>query len=347
LHLKTQIDKGSYLLPDLPILPFLHDWSLNDNEIGPYTDIKFGETLTSALINTGLTKSEISEELYRSIIHAGYVSLQLPVQMIRGKVVFACGCSREDTVIKCLLKFQINGDIFENDFTVRPYLPDPVMSGTDFLQKKHVIIDFFEKCLWKVEKEGRRRYKFSSTTGDMEEKDRDIETNGGHTDHWKDASLSSLPECPAYPASPSAEPVQSVPLSDLHTHLKINKAYKEIEFGETRLLAYIDTGAESSTISEAAYQSIIATGYANLQFPVDETVLDSNFHAQRIKTRIVLEFKIDGDIFEYTFLVTPKSVDPVILGADFLQENNIVIDIQRACFWKGGKEDDRRYMFSS
>jgi hypothetical protein len=141
--------------------------------------------------------------------------------------------------------------------------------------------------------------------------------------------------------------VQSAPLSDLHTHVKINGAYKEIEFGETRLLARIDTGTEVSIISEAAYQSIIATGYANLQFPVDVDVMSFNFHAQRIKTSIVLEFKIDGDIFEYTFLVEPKSLDPVLLGADFLRENNIVIDIHGACFWKGGKEDDRRYMFSS
>jgi hypothetical protein len=131
------------------------------------------------------------------------------------------------------------------------------------------------------------------------------------------------------------------------TRLNINSANKEIEFGETRLLACIDTGAELSTISEAAYQSIIATGYTNLQFPVDEEVMSANFHAQRIKTRIVLEFKIDGDIFEYTFQVEPKSLHPVCLGADFLLENNIVIDIHETCFWKGGKEDYRRYMFSS
>jgi hypothetical protein len=294
-----------------------------------------------------MDKSEISEELYRSIIATGYVSLQLPVQTIKGEVVFGCGSSREETVIKCLLKFQINVDIFENDFIIRPYLKDPVALGIDFLQKNKVVIDFFEKCLFKEEKGCRRSYKFSSTTGDMEEKDRDIETNGGHTDHWTDASLPSLPQCPAYPASPPAEPVQSAPLSVIHTHLNIKGAYKEIEFGETRLLARIDTGATVSTISEAAYQSIIATGYANLQFHVDEKFLDSNFHVLRIKTSIVLEFKIDGDIFGYTFQVKPKSADPVCLGADFLQENNIVIDIHGACFWKGGKEDDRRYMFSS
>jgi hypothetical protein len=294
-----------------------------------------------------MNKSKISEEFYRSIIATGYVSLQLPVQTAQGILGFACGCSREDTVIICLLKFQINGDIFENDFILQPYLPCPVILGRDFLQKNNVIIDFFEKCLWKVEKEGRRRYKFSSTTGDMEEKNRDIETNGGHTDHWTDVSLPSLPQCPAYPASLPAGPVQSVPLSDLHTQVKINNACKEIEFGETRLLACIDTGADVSSISEAACQSIIATGYESLQFPVDVGVVYLNCHAQRIKTSIVLEFKIDGDIFEYTFLVIPKTLYPVLLGADFLREDNIVIDIHGACFWKGGKEDDRRYMFSS
>jgi hypothetical protein len=56
-------------------LPSLHDWSLYDNGICPYTDIKFGETFTSALIDTGLRKSIISEELYRSIIATGYASL--------------------------------------------------------------------------------------------------------------------------------------------------------------------------------------------------------------------------------------------------------------------------------
>jgi hypothetical protein len=111
-------------------------------------------------------------------------------------------------------------------------------------------------------------------------------------------------------------------------------------------LACIDTGAEGSLISEAAYQSITATGYASLQFPVKLERICHGLQSQEIKTSIVLEFRIDGDIFEHTFLVTPK-LKPILLGADFLQKNNIVIDIHGTCFWKGGKKDDRRYMFSS
>jgi hypothetical protein len=237
--------------------------------------------------------------VYRSLIATGYASLQLPEQiMMTREATFGCECCREETATLRLLKFQINGTIFEHYFSVNPYSSESVILGRDFFKKNHVIIDFFEKCFWKVEKESRRRYKFGSTTEDMAEKDREIETNGGHTGHSTDASLPSLPQCPSYPASPPAEPDQRATPADLQTFLNMKIEYlKEIEFGETRLLAFIDTGAQASAISEVAYQSIIATGYSSLQFPVNTQIIQDYFHAQRIKTRIVLEFKIDGDIF--------------------------------------------------
>jgi hypothetical protein len=216
------------------------------------------------------------------------------------------------------------------------------------LQKNHVIVDFSEKCLWKVDKEGRMRYKFSSTTGDIEEKDREIETNGDHTDHSTDASLPRIPPCTNYPGSPPAEPDQRSALSDLHTHLDI-KPLKEIEFGETRVLARIDTGAEGSLISETAYQSITATGYATLQLPAQTTKPRFSCGCCRlnINTISLLKFQINGKYFEDYFIVEPYLSDPVLLGRGFLQKNHVIIDFFEKCLWKVEKEGRRRYKFSS
>jgi predicted aspartyl protease len=124
--------------------------------------------------------------------------------------------------------------------------------------------------------------------------------------------------------------------------------HKDIEFGEGRVSALIDTGAKHSCISERAYQSIVATGYEGLHFPVQLQMTSISIGlCIPVKTGVLLNFKIDGDDFQQTFLVVPKLSKEVILGADFLEENRIIIDFQEGCFWKRRKNRKRRYEYSS
>jgi predicted aspartyl protease len=124
--------------------------------------------------------------------------------------------------------------------------------------------------------------------------------------------------------------------------------YKDTEFGDARVSALIDTGAKHSCISERAYQSLVATGYEGLQFPVQPEISPLSIGlCISVKTGVLLTFKIDGDDFQQTFLVVPKLSREVILGADFLEENRIIIDFQEGCFWKRQKHRKRRYEYSS
>jgi hypothetical protein len=109
----------------------------------------------------------------------------------------------------------------------------------------------------------------------------------------------------------------------------------------------VDTDAKTSVISEEAYQSIAATGYPGLLLSKAQVELDCGGLYTRIFDQYVhLIFKIDGDTFEQIFLVVPELIVPVILGADFQQENQFVIDYQEKYFWKGDKKYER-YDFSS
>jgi hypothetical protein len=109
----------------------------------------------------------------------------------------------------------------------------------------------------------------------------------------------------------------------------------------------VDTDAKTSAISEEAYESIAATGYAGLLLSKAQVELDCGGLYTRVFDQYVhLIFRIDGDVFEQIFLIVPDLLVPVILGTDFQQENQFVIDYHKKCFWK---EDNKykRYDFSS
>jgi hypothetical protein len=113
------------------------------------------------------------------------------------------------------------------------------------------------------------------------------------------------------------------------------------------MLAAVDTGSNLTHISKEAYKSITARGYTGLQLPAEPIIINSVTSEIIAKTKVLLEFKIDGDVFETPFWVTPQLIVPVILGEDFLRENRIVIDFHGKCFRIGQKENNRIYKFIS
>jgi hypothetical protein len=53
---------------------------------------------------------------------------------------------------------------------------------------------------------------------------------------------------------------------------------------------------------------------------------------KRIRRQALIEFEIDGVKYEQVFMVSPNFEPDAILGINFLQDNDIVIDVTEKCF---------------
>jgi hypothetical protein len=211
--------------------------------------------------------------------------------------------------------------------------------GRDFLLQNQITIDFHEECFRKGEKQDKTRYGFSCPRG---ENVGENETNGGQTDHTTDAPLLGIHSTQPSPRTQPDSQLQRIPLTSRQKRELKKHTLKIIEFGKTQMLSIITTTYESA-ISDKAYKSITARGYKTLQLPAISTYIAAGTKAE---TRVLLEFKIDGDVFERPFWVIPAGPFPVLLGVDFLRENGVVIDLGKNCFRKGEKENYRMYEFS-
>jgi hypothetical protein len=275
--------------------------------------------------------SLISEDVYKSITDTGYAPFKFSrtFEVFNGALPWSI-----DVITKIvLLEFKINGDVFQQSFRLTTQ-QRTVLLGVDFLHENKIVIYIHEECFRKGEKE----YVFGSTTGENVGENK---TNGGKTDHTTDAPLpSALPTQHDSHAQPTPLPSRQKP--------ELEKLpYKVIEFGKTRMLAAFDTGSKVSVISKDAYKFINARGYKGLKIRGGPTLLSSGQSHAIVKKQFLLEFKIDGDVFEKSFWVISGLTVPVILGEDFLRENRIAVDFQENCFRKGEKENNRIYRFTS
>jgi predicted aspartyl protease len=289
----------------------------------PYKDTEFGDARISALIDTGAKHSCISERAYQSIAATGYEGLQFPVQLQMTSICIELYIPVKTGV---LLNFKIDGDDFQQTFLVVPQLSKEVILGADFLEENRIIIDFHEECFWKRETNRMRRYEYSSEKRNTRQKVEESETNGGHTDHLTDVPLLlSTVNTPVKGA-------QYAPLPWLQKLSLDKRPFKDTKFGEARISAMFDTGARSSYICEEVYQFMKSKGYAGLEIPIKPATIRSSLgHTNKVKRKVILEFKIDGNVFEETFLVTPRLAQAVVLGVCFMRENQIIIDFHQKC----------------
>jgi hypothetical protein len=160
--------------------------------------------------------------------------------------------------------------------------------GEDFLHRNQIIIDFHEEYFHKGEKDGKRRYSFSSTRG---ENVGENETNRGQTDHTTDAPLSSIRT-----AQPTNHEQSTSVTSRQEPELE-KRPYKVIKFGKAQMLAVMDTVSQVSVISKKAYTFINKISYTSLQLPAKLITIKAGKSLVTTEKR-VLKFKIDGDVFE-------------------------------------------------
>jgi hypothetical protein len=306
----------------------------------PYIVTEFGDARIPALIDTGSYNSFITEEAYKSIIATGYA----PIKVRRTFRVYFNAFRWSILLItkKFLFEFKIDGDVFQHTFRLVE-APAPIILGEKFLQQYEFIIDFHEECFVRGEKDERTRHGFSCPRGQNVGQN---DTNGGQTDHTTDAPLPGIHSTQPSPRTQPDSHAEPTPLPSRQKPELDKSPYKVIEFGKTEVLAEFDTGAQASFIPHKTYKSIVAAGYKTLQLTVKPATFISGKTIKELTTKVLLEFNIDGHVFQHNFWVF-EGWCYVLLGEDFLRKNGIALDFREKCLWIGDKENNRICEFAT
>ena len=119
------------------------------SEQGTTFPTKVGATLCNALIDTGATKSCMSESYYKTL-HLDSIR-----SVVNTHVKSAMGSNLSPLgIVNCSLK--LGNTTFDNDFIVCQNLTRPLILGKDFLMKNHITVRYAEngKCILKISTRG-------------------------------------------------------------------------------------------------------------------------------------------------------------------------------------------------
>ena len=118
------------------------------SEQGTTFPTKVGSTLCNALIDTGATKSCMSESYYKTL------HLDSICSVVNTHVRSATGSNLSPLgIVNCPLK--LGNTTFVNDFIVCQNLTRPLILGKDFLMKNHITVRYAEngKCILNFQQE--------------------------------------------------------------------------------------------------------------------------------------------------------------------------------------------------
>ena len=118
------------------------------SEQGTTFPTKVGSTLCNALIDTGATKSYMSESYYKTL------QLNSICSVVNTCVRSATGSNLSPLgIVNCPLK--LGKTTFNNDFIVCQNLARPLILGKDFLMKNHITVKYAEngKCILNFQQE--------------------------------------------------------------------------------------------------------------------------------------------------------------------------------------------------
>ena len=108
------------------------------SEQGTTFPTKVGPTLCNALIDTGATKSCMSESYYKTLhLDSIHSVVNTHVKSATGSNLSPLG------IVNCPLK--LGNTTFVNDFIVCQNLTRPLILGKDFLMKNHITVRYAEK----------------------------------------------------------------------------------------------------------------------------------------------------------------------------------------------------------
>ena len=168
-----------------------------------------------------------------------------------------------------------------------------------------------------------------------------------------DAS-SEMPERKSYSAHTSDMDKEEQEIVNIY-YINENNLYGcphvQLDIGEERLIAVLDTGAEISLMPERIFEDLLAKGLRAPQLPVVNGALITAFgsRTKRIKRQALFEFEIYGFSYEQVFMIAPNLVPDAILGINFMKENNVVLNLTEGRFKtrKDGSDCEHKFFFGS
>lgn len=100
-----------------------------------------------------------------------------------------------------------------------------------------------------------------------------------------------------------------------------------VQFFSIPIKTLIDTGSQITAMSEECYEYLSKHNNFS-QLPVTNLSLFTAIgkHSTRIKKQIIYNMQIGKEIYQSCFLIVPKLSNPVILGNDWLQKNNVILN---------------------
>jgi hypothetical protein len=111
-----------------------------------------------------------------------------------------------------------------------------------------------------------------------------------------------------------------------------NYPHIDIRIGNGNVKGVIDTGSEINLITEDLYAQLLSQGI-EMELKLQSTVLVTAFgsRSRRMKKQVYISFFIGDDCFEHVFLVSGQLIEPLLIGADFLQEYGVVVIFKTSC----------------
>jgi hypothetical protein len=104
--------------------------------------------------------------------------------------------------------------------------------------------------------------------------------------------------------------------------------------GNQHIPAVIDTGSQVSLLTEELYHKLRSVGVETLELGVQNAVLVSAFENKTrcIRAQAMLPIRIADIVVDHIFLISPQLLTQALLGVDFCQMNNIIINFPAQCF---------------
>jgi hypothetical protein len=111
--------------------------------------------------------------------------------------------------------------------------------------------------------------------------------------------------------------------------------------------ALIDSGAEASLMSLNTWNKLKHAGYPFYELPLVSCVITSVIGkaSKRLRSQVFIEFVIGHNSYEHVFLISDQVTIPLLLGSDFLNSSELIINFQDNCLQRTEHNELINYQF--
>jgi hypothetical protein len=108
----------------------------------------------------------------------------------------------------------------------------------------------------------------------------------------------------------------------------------DVMIGSKKVQTLLDSGAQSCVMNEDLFNKLLDDGIEMPHLPVHNTLLQTACGAKsrRIKRQALIDFSIDGVMYQVVGLIAPNLLKDLIVGVDYLREYKVTMEFAAARF---------------